>query len=150
MCLLIGRPPGSLWVTNCDNMCKWIFSARGSRNGRRGIGVEAPHFEGLAIFAKVVQTRSVVGAAAEIRLSKASVSKAVGRIEKKFGARLFNRSSRRLALTEDGCQLYDRAAHILAEGEAAKNEGVARLRCRADIFVSLPRCHLASCASHPL
>jgi DNA-binding transcriptional LysR family regulator len=84
-----------------------------------------PDFEGLAIFAKVVQTRSFVGAAAELRLSKATVSKAVSRIEKKFGARLFNRTARRLAMTEAGRQLYDRAAHILAEGEAAENEVIA-------------------------
>jgi DNA-binding transcriptional LysR family regulator len=85
-----------------------------------------PDFEGLAIFAKVVQTRSFVGAADELRLSKATVSKAVSRIEKKFGTRLFNRTARRLAVTEAGRQLYDRAAHILTEGEAAENEGIAQ------------------------
>jgi DNA-binding transcriptional LysR family regulator len=78
-----------------------------------------PDFEGLAIFAKVVQTRSFVGAANELRLSKATV--AVSRIERKFGTRLFNRTARRLALTEAGRELYDRAAHNLTEGEAAEN-----------------------------
>jgi DNA-binding transcriptional LysR family regulator len=84
-----------------------------------------PDFEGLAIFAKVVQTRSFTSAAAELRLSIATVSKAISRIEKKFGTRLFNRTARRLALTEAGRELYDRAAHILAEGEATENEGIA-------------------------
>jgi DNA-binding transcriptional LysR family regulator len=96
-------------------------------------------FEGLAIFAKVLQTRSFVGAAAELRLLRGTVSKAVGRIEKKFGARLFNSSSRRLALTEDGRQLDDRAAHILAEGEAAENEGVAQAALpHGDILPAAP------------
>lgn len=85
-----------------------------------------PDFEGLAIFAKVVQTRSFVGAADELRLSKATVSKAVSRIEKKFGTRLFNRTARRLAVTEAGRQLYERAAHILAEGETAEDEVIAQ------------------------
>ena len=64
-----------------------------------------PDFEGLAIFAKVVQMHSFVGAAEELRLSKATVSKAVSRLEKKFGTRLFNRTARRLAVTEAGRQL---------------------------------------------
>jgi DNA-binding transcriptional LysR family regulator len=73
-----------------------------------------PDFEGLAIFAKVVELRSFAGTATELKLSKAPVSKAVTRIEARLGARLINRSSRRLALTEAGRQLAGRAAHILA------------------------------------
>lgn len=79
-----------------------------------------PDFEGLAIFAKVVEARSFSGAAAELRLSKATVSKAVSRVEAKLGARLINRTSRRLALTDAGRQLAGRAAQILADAEAAE------------------------------
>lgn len=75
---------------------------------------------GMAVFAKVVEARSFTAAAAELGMSKSAVSKQISRLEDRLGARLLNRTTRRLSLTETGTAFYDRCARVVAEVQEAE------------------------------
>jgi DNA-binding transcriptional LysR family regulator len=80
-----------------------------------------PDFEGLAMFAKVAEERSFAAAARAMGVSVATVSRGVSRLEERLGARLFNRTSRQLALTDFGLTLAERATRIYCEAEDVEN-----------------------------
>lgn len=75
------------------------------------------------MFAKVAEERSFAAAARTMGVSVATVSRAVARLEERLGGRLFNRTSRRLALTDYGRTLAEQASKIYADAEATENFG---------------------------
>jgi DNA-binding transcriptional LysR family regulator len=83
-----------------------------------------PDFEGLAMFTKVAEERSFAAAARVMGLSVATVSRGVSRLEERLGARLFNRISRQLALTEFGRTIAESASRMYRDAE--ETEGAAR------------------------
>lgn len=85
-----------------------------------------PDMEAIAIFAKVVEARGITAATLELGLSAPTISKALARLEVRLGSRLFNRTSRRLVLTDAGMQLAERATRLLADAEAAESAMVAQ------------------------
>src|ERR1700751_1014021 len=80
-----------------------------------------PDFEGLAMFGKVAEEGSFAAAARAMGVSVATVSRAVTRLEERLGGRLFNRTSRRLALTDYGHRLAERASSVYSEAVEAED-----------------------------
>jgi DNA-binding transcriptional LysR family regulator len=76
-------------------------------------------FTGLEIFVKVVEGASFISAARYFSLSPAMVSKHVQTLERRLGARLLNRTTRRVSPTEVGQHYYERCRRILGELAAA-------------------------------
>jgi DNA-binding transcriptional LysR family regulator len=80
----------------------------------------------LRTFVTVVAAGSLSAAAREMGLALSVVSKRLASLERRTGTRLIARSTRRLAATEEGLDLYERAQRILAEidqAEAALTSG---------------------------
>jgi DNA-binding transcriptional LysR family regulator len=82
--------------------------------------------QAMGIFAKVAELRGISAAAIDLGLSAPTVSKALTRLEKRLGARLFNRTSRRLVLTDAGQGFAALSAKLLADAEAAESVMVAQ------------------------
>ncbi|MDE2440839.1 MAG: LysR family transcriptional regulator [Betaproteobacteria bacterium] len=64
-------------------------------------------------FIRVVETGSMANAARRLDCTRAQVSKQIGELERSFGVRLFERSTRKLALTPSGEVFYQHALRAL-------------------------------------
>ena len=74
----------------------------------------------MAVFARVAEAKGFSEAARRLGVSKSAVSKKVAGLERALKARLLNRTTRRLSLTEVGAAFYEHCARMLAEAEAAE------------------------------
>lgn len=94
---------------------------------------------GLESFVKVAQMLSFAGAARELGISASAVGKNVARLEQQMGARLFQRSTRKVHLTAEGELFYERCRAILADLHDAQAMLSHTLEApRGKLRVSLP------------
>ncbi|WP_374675503.1 LysR family transcriptional regulator [Ideonella sp.] len=85
----------------------------------------------MRVFARVIDEGSFAGAARALDLAPAVVTRLVAELEEHLGARLMNRTTRRIALTEIGEAYLERVRRILAdvdEAEALAHASVAEPR----------------------
>ena len=94
--------------------------------------------QALTAFAKVVENGSFARAAERLNVSVSSVSRLVSDLEAHLDARLLNRTTRRLSLTESGRAFYERCVQLLVDLEEAEEvasagttrpRGTLRLTC---------------------
>ncbi len=100
----------------------------------------------MEAFAAVVDHGGFTDAARKLGISKSAVSKHVSSLEARLGARLLNRTTRRVSPTEVGLVYYDRARRVLTDaGEADRivtamqsaPSGVLRISVATDFGVTL-------------
>lgn len=81
-------------------------------------------------FVRVVETGSFSAVAKELQTTQSAVSKQIAALEKHLGARLLSRSTRALALTDEGRRYFEHAQRLVAEigeAEAQVRDGQSRL-----------------------
>ena len=88
----------------------------------------------MRVFCRVIDAGSFAAAAREMNLSPAVVTRLVADLEEHLGARLINRTTRRLALTDTGEAYLERVRQIMTEVEEAE--------ALASVATSEPRGHL--------
>ncbi|WP_292937783.1 LysR substrate-binding domain-containing protein [Noviherbaspirillum sp.] len=95
--------------------------------------------EDLRVFVMVARKASFAGAAEELGMSPAYISKRIGILESVLGVRLFHRTTRRVVVSEDGERVYARAQTILENIDHLYDEVSATRR--------MPRGQLRICSS---
>jgi len=91
-------------------------------------------FQAISAFAKVVEAGSFVRAAERLDISVSAVSRQVAELETHLDARLLNRTTRRLSLTESGRLFYERCVQLLADlDEAEQSAGAGTIRPRGTL-----------------
>lgn len=76
-------------------------------------------FHELLVFVRIVETGNLSTAARALGLSPSAVSKLVGRLEDRLGARLLQRTSRAVTPTAEGSAYYEMARRALEAADAA-------------------------------
>jgi DNA-binding transcriptional LysR family regulator len=95
--------------------------------------------QAIRIFVEVARGKSFAAAAQRLGVSRGSVTKQILALETQLGARLLNRSTQHVALTEAGTTLLERGSALLKEFEAIEQEiGGRTLEARGIIRVGVP------------
>ncbi|MBO1078337.1 LysR family transcriptional regulator [Roseomonas haemaphysalidis] len=121
--------------------------------------IPSERLKGIEAFVVSADTGSFTAAAERLNLTASAISKGVARLEARLGNRLFERTTRRLALTDSGSAFYATCVRVLAELEdaeavlaAQRTEPVGRLKVNVPVafgHIGVMPVLLAFCERYP-
>jgi DNA-binding transcriptional LysR family regulator len=82
----------------------------------------------IELFLRAAETESFAAAAVTLGLSPPAVSRAIGRLEARLGVRLFQRTTRKVSLTDDGRLYFQECREALAQIAAVEDALAGRQR----------------------
>lgn len=80
----------------------------------------------MTTFVRIVEAGSLTAAADRLGTSPTSVVRSLSGLERALGVRLLNRTTRRMALTDEGREYFERCRHLLQDIEEAEAALLAR------------------------
>jgi DNA-binding transcriptional LysR family regulator len=104
-----------------DKLGRTVYNRRFRHKFSSDIETIMDRLDEIAAFAAVADARSFTQAARRLGVSGAQVSKLVARLEDRLGARLLNRTTRDVSLTDTGRAYLDRARALLEDFEALES-----------------------------
>src|SRR5436305_9719659 len=95
--------------------------------------------DAMAAFVAVADLEGFAPAARKLGLSPSNVTRLIAALEDRLGARLLQRTTRKVALTDVGARYLERARRVLSDVEEAENSAQAeRTRPSGRLVVSAP------------
>src|SRR4029453_2662203 len=93
----------------------------------------------MVVFAEVVAAGSLSEAARRLGISNASVSREIARLERRLGAQLLRRTTRKMSLTDVGEAFHARGQRVVEETEQATSSGgAAQAEPRGEVRLCAP------------
>ena len=90
----------------------------------------------MEVFVQVFDRGSFSAAGRALCMSPSAVSKLVGRLEARLGVQLVHRSTRKLQLTSEGQQFYERSVRLLADMDEAERSAAADITPRGRVTIN--------------
>lgn len=108
---------------------------------------------GINVFLRIVEVGTISGTARDLGVSTAAISASLARLEKNLAVRLLDRTTRRLSVTAEGAEFYERCKKLMSDLDEAEQSisrigrdprgklrvGMPSSLCRMWIVPSLPR-----------